>query len=219
MATGVSAIRRTSRAGIGTRPTEAAGVPEQHDRDVDQEPVGERVGDLAEPRLHVPAPREEAVDLVGQRCRPEQDRRRPAVSVDRPEDQRGVDRDDDQPSDGERIRNLRQRPGDSRSGAHPPRICPLRRPRVWLRAPDTSKHCRPVRRAVEIGPLGAVPAPPPGAVVRDVAEAAAPRRRGSGGLAWQAGPQASHFTVQPTAGVSAVSGVSPASTASRASRR
>ena len=38
---------------------------EQDDRDVDHQPVGERVGELAELGLDLPAPREPAVDLVG----------------------------------------------------------------------------------------------------------------------------------------------------------
>ena len=46
-------------------PRQAAGVDEQDHRAVDHQPVGERVGDLPERRLDLPAPREVAVDLVG----------------------------------------------------------------------------------------------------------------------------------------------------------
>ena len=52
----------------------------EHDhRRVDHQPVGERVGVLSELRLDVPAPREPAVDLVGDRGDAEDDPRRPAV--------------------------------------------------------------------------------------------------------------------------------------------
>ena len=52
-------------------------------RGVDHQPVGERVGDLAEARLDVPAAREEAVDLVGDAGDAEDDPGRPRVRVAR----------------------------------------------------------------------------------------------------------------------------------------
>ena len=85
-------------------------MPEEDDRDVDQQPVGKRIGDLPELRLDVPAPGEEAVDLVGDRGRGEEDRGSPAAPVDRREDQHRVDRDHDETGDGQRVRELRQRP-------------------------------------------------------------------------------------------------------------
>ena len=54
------------------------GDEEDHGR-VDHQPVGERVGDLAELRLDLPAAREPAVHLVGDAGVGEDDRRRPAV--------------------------------------------------------------------------------------------------------------------------------------------
>ena len=48
---------------------------------VDHQPVGERVGELPETRLDVPAAREEAVHLVGDRGDAEDDPRRPARVV------------------------------------------------------------------------------------------------------------------------------------------
>ena len=55
-------------------------MPEQDHRGVDHQPVGERVGDLAELRLDVPAAREPAVDLVGDAGDAEDDRRRPSCA-------------------------------------------------------------------------------------------------------------------------------------------
>ena len=69
-----------SRSGISERdPRQAADAPEQDHGHVDQQAVGERVGDLAERRLDVPAAGEEAVDLVGDRGGAEEDGGRPAV--------------------------------------------------------------------------------------------------------------------------------------------
>ena len=48
---------------------------------VDHQPVGERVGDLSELGLDVPAAREEAVDLVGHPCDEEDPAGGPARAV------------------------------------------------------------------------------------------------------------------------------------------
>ena len=85
-------------------------MPEQNHGHVDQQPVGERVGDLPELGLDVPAAGQEAVELVGDRGGREEDRRGPAVAVGRVQDQDRVDRDRDQPQDRQRVRQLRQRP-------------------------------------------------------------------------------------------------------------
>jgi hypothetical protein len=51
-------------------------LDEQQDhRGVDHQPVCQRIEDAAEVRLHLPAPREEAVDLVGDAGDPEHDKR------------------------------------------------------------------------------------------------------------------------------------------------
>ena len=74
-------------------PGKPARVPEQDDGRVDQQPVGERVGDLPEGRLDAPAPREEAVDLVRHRGGAEDDRRRPAPASVRGEEEHREDRE------------------------------------------------------------------------------------------------------------------------------
>ena len=84
-------------------------MPEEHDCDVDQEPVGERVGDLPELRLDMPAAGEVAVDLVGDRAAAN----RIAAGQLWPFSERGsarVNGDDEEARDGERVRNLRQGP-------------------------------------------------------------------------------------------------------------
>ena len=84
---------------------------------VDHQPVGERVGELPEVRLDVPAAREEAVHLVGDRGDAEDDARRPARVVPGLHHEHDEDGDQRQPRDGERVRELRER---LRDGAEPP---------------------------------------------------------------------------------------------------
>ncbi len=92
-------------------PRQPVVVREEDHGGVDHEPVGERVGDLPEMRLDVPAPGEVAVHLVGDAGDPEHDPRRPARIVP------GLDHEDDEdgnehePRDGERVRQLRERWG------------------------------------------------------------------------------------------------------------
>jgi hypothetical protein len=87
-------------------------VPEQHDDDVDQDAVGERVGDLPEGRLDVPAAREEAVDLIGDGRSGEEQPCGPARLAVRREDQHGDDRDHGKPCDRQRVRQRRERRRD-----------------------------------------------------------------------------------------------------------
>ena len=75
-------------------------MPEQDDGGVDHQAVGERIGDLAELGLDVPAAREPPVDLVGDAGDAEDDRRRPAVAAVGDEEQHDEDRDQDQAADG-----------------------------------------------------------------------------------------------------------------------
>ena len=82
------AARRRGRGSARAPRTAAGRSPEQDDRGVDHEPVGERVGDLPELGLDVPAAGEEAVDLVGDRRRARRGsrpsscgRRRPGASA------------------------------------------------------------------------------------------------------------------------------------------
>ena len=65
------------------RPGQPVVRDEQDHRGIDHQPVGERVGELAEPRLDVPAAREEAVHLVGDAGDAEDDPGRPAAAVAR----------------------------------------------------------------------------------------------------------------------------------------
>src|SRR5581483_5378325 len=126
-------------------PREAARVPEQHDREVNQQLVGERVGDLPERRLHPPAPGEEAVDLVGDRGRGEEHRRGPAVPPGRGGDQRRVDGDRGEARDGEGVREPRQ---GRRNGADRHRAIVVFRLPPPERLPPEDP--RPVRRPVEV---------------------------------------------------------------------
>ena len=84
------------------------GEEQDHGR-VDHQPVGERVGELPEARLDVPAAREEAVHLVGDPGDAEDDARRPARPVARPHHEHDEDRDQGEPRDRERVRELRER--------------------------------------------------------------------------------------------------------------
>src|SRR5262245_39838662 len=102
-------------------PGQAACMPEQDHGRVDHQAVGERVGDLSELRLDVPTPREPAVDLVGDASHPEDDRRRPAVTAVRCEQQDDEDRNQNQAADRKEIRNRCQRGGHYASG-HAERI-------------------------------------------------------------------------------------------------
>ena len=90
---------------------------EQDDGRVDHQPVGERIGDLAELGLDVPAAREPAVDLVGDAGDAEDDGRRPAVPAVGRDQERHEDRDQREPQDRQRVRHARERSGD-RGGGH-----------------------------------------------------------------------------------------------------
>src|SRR4051794_9224229 len=87
-------------------PGQTPGVDQQQHRGVDHQAVGERIGDLPELRLDVPAPREKPVDLVGHARDPEDDRRWPGVAAVGRRDQPDEDRDQDDPEDRERVRQL-----------------------------------------------------------------------------------------------------------------
>ena len=117
-----AAVRRASSSDVARGdqqrdPRQAVGVPEQDHRRVDHQPVGERVGDLAERRLDVPAAREEAVDLVGDAGGAEE--RSPPASCGRRRTSRistaktGIS---DEPRDRQRVRKLRERRGDGAGG-------------------------------------------------------------------------------------------------------
>ena len=88
------------------------------DRGADHEPVGERVGDLPEARLDVPAAREVAVELVGERRGGEEDPRPPRRAVAGVEVEPDEDRDRGEARDRERVRDraAESRPGH---GGHP----------------------------------------------------------------------------------------------------
>jgi formimidoylglutamate deiminase len=82
---------------------------EQEDhRGVDHQTVGQGIEDSAEVRFHLPAPRKEPVDLVGDAGDTEDDARRPAVTAIRGQHQRNEDGDQGKPRDRERIRKLLQ---------------------------------------------------------------------------------------------------------------
>ena len=91
-----------SSASHGSR---SAWSSSKHGR-IDHQPVGERVGDLAERRLDVPAPREEAVDLVGDAGDREDDRRGPGVAAVAAQDQHDEHREKHEPSDRQRVRKV-----------------------------------------------------------------------------------------------------------------
>ncbi|HEY6031474.1 MAG TPA: hypothetical protein VIU44_12970, partial [Gaiellaceae bacterium] len=84
--------------------------------------VGEWIREGPERRLDVPAPRQPAVDLVGDAGDAEDDRRRPARAAVRGEDQRDEDGDQGQAPDRQRVRQLGERCGDCARG-HDGRIC------------------------------------------------------------------------------------------------
>ena len=85
---------------------------EEDDCGVDHQPVGERVCDLAELGFHVPAAREPAVHLVGDAGDGEDDRRGPAVAAVGRDEEHDEERDQRQPQDRQRIRDLSERSGD-----------------------------------------------------------------------------------------------------------
>ena len=91
----------------------------------------------------MPAPREEAVDLVGDPGRGEDERGRPAVAVVGPDDEDDEDGDQPQPQDRERVRHLRQRARDGARGHigedSPRRAAPRVRQRPLPRLPARSQ--------------------------------------------------------------------------------
>ena len=105
------------------RPRHVVGHEEEDHGRVDHQPVGERVGHLAELRLDPPATRQEAVDLVGDAGDAEDDPRRPAVTAVCRQHERHEERDQEEAGDGQRIRKLLQRSGN-RSRRHVARIVP-----------------------------------------------------------------------------------------------
>ena len=96
---------------------------EQDDRDVDHQPVCERVRHPAEARLHLPAACQPAVHLVGDPGGAEEDRRDPAVPALRGEQGDCEERDQGQPQNRQRVRNVRERSRD-RGRGHGSRIEP-----------------------------------------------------------------------------------------------
>ena len=162
-------------------PRQPVDVPEQDHRHVDQEPVGERVGDPAERRLDVPAAGEEAVDLVGDRRRRRR-ARRPASSGRRP-----TARISTATTGITASRAIVSAFGSCASGAETVRAATaegyglrLARPGAGPRATRAAARCarlpeqlRPPRRAAEICRFGSHAAEPPGAVVGAVAVRAA----------------------------------------------
>ena len=98
------------------RPRQAPVQPEQEDRHVDHQAVGQRVGELAEARLDVPAPREPAVDLVGDAGERENARRGPAPLAVGAHEKHGEHRDQREAEDGEGVRKLRERGGNCSCG-------------------------------------------------------------------------------------------------------
>ena len=97
------------------RPREAPGMPLEHDRRPDHQPVGQRIGELAEARLHVPAAREEPVHLVGDPRDQEERPRPPGSPAVGGEDEGRERRNQRQAEDRQRVRQLRKR---RRDGAH-----------------------------------------------------------------------------------------------------
>ena len=96
-------------------PREAVERDEHDHGDVDHQPVGERVGDLAERRLDTPPSREPAVELIRDRGGPEHDPREPAraTPLGEQQDDEGGDRGEAQ--DRERVRQLAKRRRDRRA--------------------------------------------------------------------------------------------------------
>ena len=97
-------------------PRQLALEREQDRRGVDHQPVGERVGDLAELRLHVPAPREEAVDLVGHPRDEEDPAGCPARAVAGADVEHDEQRDQREPEHRERVGELREGCRDGAGG-------------------------------------------------------------------------------------------------------
>ena len=126
-------------------PGQTAVGDEQDHRGVDHQPVGERVGDLPEARLDMPAAREEAVDLVCDAGDAEDDPRRPAGRVPGPNQHGHEDGDEREAAEGQRVR-VRARAGPAQRGSPSPHKstagCPALVKRVKTR--------RPVRRAPQI---------------------------------------------------------------------
>ena len=85
---------------------QSAGVPEQDHRRIDHQAVGQRVGELAEARLDVPAPRQPAVDLVGDPGHAEQDRAGDRPALLGAEHEHDEKRDQRDPEQGQRVRDL-----------------------------------------------------------------------------------------------------------------
>ena len=107
---------QVAERGSRARSTGAGRDDEQHDGDVDHQPVGERVGDLPELGLDAPAAREPAVELVGDRG--DARRRSPRASSGRPVARASSDdedRDRREPQDRQRVRQLAKRRGDRRA--------------------------------------------------------------------------------------------------------
>ena len=108
-----SRARTITSASHGRRPSSA----EQQHRGVDHEAVGERVRELPELGLDVPATREEPVDLIGEgrgREEPGEDVAPLTVGSVQEHDE---DRDDEKAQDRERIRQLCERCGNH-AGRH-----------------------------------------------------------------------------------------------------
>src|SRR4051812_24304015 len=93
------------------------GQVEQDHRSVDHQPVRQRIEDPAELGLDVPAPGEEAVDLVGDARDPEDDPGGPAVAVLDAEHQRDEHGYENQPRDRQRVREQLERRGHD-AGRH-----------------------------------------------------------------------------------------------------
>src|SRR5919108_3231259 len=102
-------------------------MPEEDHGGIDHQTVGQRVGDLAKGRLDFPAPREPAVDLVGDARDAEDDRGRPAVAAVRSEDETDEGGNEKEPEDSQRVGDLRhagrirgwRRPSRSRASSTP----------------------------------------------------------------------------------------------------
>ena len=103
----------------GARPWELALERKQNRGGVDHQPVRKRVGDPSELGFHVPAPREEAVDLVCHPCDEEDPARGPARAVVGADVDDDEDRDQREPQQRERVRQVRERCGDCAGGGHP----------------------------------------------------------------------------------------------------
>ena len=104
------------------RPGKLALQREQDRRRVDHQPVGEWICELPELRLDVPAAREEAVDLIGHARDEEDPAGGPARAVVRADVDDDEDRNQREPQYRQRVRQERERCGDSAGGHSPTRI-------------------------------------------------------------------------------------------------